>query len=307
MYNHDIKLRFVNDGQRKDYIRRRYENLLKSFQPFEVTSGKDVAQMSAQEIADILNRRKAYSQHTLRVYTKIVNSYRLWCSKNQVFNDCSTERVTLSLMSRDDRIDTMREDFFPSPVALINRLNEYFPQEWGMPAPVAFCFVWCGLTMVDACRLKPNQVDLTNGIIYDEDGAIIANIDVTLRKFIQDNIAITSVHRHRYVATRAKTSFLIQPWVRTGATYNDEPIEGARIAIAVSDARRLRGVTASLNVDNVSASGALYRLRRLESEGIDVYDEQNGYLVSKCFGTTYTNPKEHLALYNQYKQAFNLQ
>ena len=311
MYNEEIKKRFLQESDSKNQSGSKIF-LLEQFAVYEDKFGKDIYQMSFDEIKDCVNSVEFLESGTLGNAIALIKSYAKWCAQNNIFDGCPGG--IFAIMPKDvDPAIAISKIVFKDEDSLSTAISKVRTFSDGYPEVMATVLLWSGLTMPQVFRLRDEHINLETGVVLNEDGSeIIAELSPWALLKAQVYAGTKSGFRdsgngpYEVVCDKSFDSF-IKRFCTTNSksygmrlTYNQIVAGITRMRIAYEDL----GYTQQFSSTNIRRSGALYRLWKLEQSGVNLEAPENRTLVESTYGA-----KKYYGIiwqYKNYKRAFNL-
>lgn len=309
MYNEQIKRLFLNRYSDKDC-----ETTFNGFSKYEELSGRDIAQMSRQEIIDILNKLCSTEIQSVRTKASHINQYREWCVKNAVFESCSEEVFPINVKESLDFVTPIYKTLFPSFDSILEELA-FYDFGSGDEAGAAICLSWLGLKPTDIRMLKTESVDLNAGMIYLENRCNPVKISDErilniLRVYKTTFVATRFQHGGQYRIKMFDSGYFIHKMLPEKRPKNPGPV-GSRqvyksIVSAAENYEAKSGKKSKLSMPAIFKSGCLYRLLELERSGYDIYAYQNKDTLKRVYQSPGAQAADILFQYDCWKKAFGL-
>ena len=311
MYNEEIKKRFLQESDSKNQSGSKIF-LLEQFAVYEDKFGKDIYQMSFDEIKDCVNSVEFLESGTLGNAIALIKSYAKWCAQNNIFDGCPGG--IFAIMPKDvDPAIAISKIVFKDEDSLSTAISKVRTFSDGYPEVMATVLLWSGLTMPQVFRLRDEHINLETGVVLNEDGSeVIAELSPWALLKAQVYAGTKSGFRdsgngpYEVVCDKSFDSF-IKRFCTTNSksygmrlTYNQIVAGITRMRIAYEDL----GYTQQFSSTNIRRSGALYRLWKLEQSGVNLEAPENRTLVEAVYGA-----KKYYGIiwqYKNYKRAFNL-
>lgn len=176
MYNEEIKRKFFEDDLYKKIKCGSSDVLFAELSEFESKIGKDVYQMTYEEIKEAVNSIDFLESGTLNKSISTLKSYAKWCAQNGVFNDCPGGIFAISTKDVDPAI-AMEKRLFKDENSLNAAISKVRTFSDGYPEVMAAVLLWSGLTMPEVFRLRDEHINLETGVVLNEDGSeVIAEL-----------------------------------------------------------------------------------------------------------------------------------
>ena len=311
MYNEEIKKRFLQEADTKSQAGSKIF-LLEQFAVYENKLGKDIYQMSLDEIRECVNSVEFLESGTLGNAIALIKRYAKWCANNSIFSDCPGGIFAITPKDIDPAIAMSRVVFRDenSLNAAISKVRTFSD---GYPEVMASVLLWSGLTMPQVFRLRDEHINLETGVVLNEDGSeVIAELSPWALSKAQVYAGTKSGFRDsgngpfEVVCDRSFDSF-VKRFCSTNAKNYGKRLSYNQIVDAIyrmNEAYRDLGYTQQFSSTNIRRSGALYRLWKLEQSGVNLEAPENRTLVESTYGA-----KKYYGIiwqYKNYKRAFNL-
>lgn len=311
MYNEEIKKRFLQESDSKNQSGSKIF-LLEQFAVCENKLGKDIYQMSFDEIKECVNSVEFLESGTLGNAIALIKGYAKWCAQNSIFSDCPGGIFAIMPKDIDPAIAISKivfkdENFLNTAISKVRTFND------GYPEVMAAVLLWSGLTMPQVFRLRDEHINLETGVVLNEDGSeVIAELSPWALEKAQQYAKTKSGLRENasgpfeVVCDRSFDSF-IKRFCSTNAKNYGKRLSYNQIVDAIyrmNEAYRDLGYTQQFSSTNIRRSGALYRLWKLEQSGVNLEAPENRTLVESTYGA-----KKYYGIiwqYKNYKRAFNL-
>lgn len=312
MYNEEIKRKFLEEFDPESKRKGEPERFLQKLEHYEISAGKDAAQMSFEEAQQVVLSLKVGQVSTLRKMLATYRKYTEWCSAYGAFSNTSdgfiklkTKDVDLS-KSADGELFKDEDDFFGT-------LRQIYSFDDGVADVPYLALIWAGMKPKEVIELKDSEVDIDNRVIYNHDGTIMipsfsdAVYDVLIQ-YIQCKRATRGHHSgsKQVVKDMSVDTFLkkmLNPNSKDfGTTYRDSAI---KTHIREEYVKHERPGLKQTNTVEVWNSGRNYHLYTVEQSGVDVFAPENKGVVESVFRYEkgYYNA---IRMYKDYKKAFNL-
>lgn len=311
MYNEEIKKRFLQESDSKNQSGSKIF-LLEQFAVYEDKFGKDIYQMSFDEIKECVNSVEFLESGTLGNAIALIKSYAKWCAQNNIFDGCPGGIFAIMPKDIDPAIAMSRvvfkdENFLNAAISKVRTFSD------GYPEVMAAVLLWSGLTMPQVFRLRDEHINLETGVVLNEDGSeVIAELSPWALLKAQVYAGTKSGFRDsgngpfEVVCDRSFDSF-VKRFCSTNAKNYGKRLSYNQIVDAIyrmNEAYRDLGYTQQFSSTNIRRSGALYRLWKLEQSGVNLEAPENRTLVESTYGA-----KKYYGIiwqYKNYKRAFNL-
>ena len=311
MYNEEIKKRFLQESDSKNQSGSKIF-LLEQFAVYEDKFGKDIYQMSFDEIKDCVNSVEFLESGTLGNAIALIKSYAKWCAQNNIFDGCPGG--IFAIMPKDvDPAIAISKIVFKDEDSLSTAISKVRTFSDGYPEVMATVLLWSGLTMPQVFRLRDEHINLETGVVLNEDGSeVIAELSPWALSKAQVYARTKSGFRDsgngpfEVVCDRSFDSF-VKRFCSTNAKNYGKRLSYNQIVDAIyrmNEAYRDLGYTQQFSSTNIRRSGALYRLWKLEQSGVNLEAPENRTLVESTYGA-----KKYYGIiwqYKNYKRAFNL-
>lgn len=311
MYNREIKERFLSEYASGGKERTGCRAMFETFDEYERSLGKDLAEMSVDEMLHVLKFMIIGTYKTAADIQSRIKAYVRWCVQN--CPQLQSNRMLLEVNIDDiDASSYFKKTIFKNEDDLIFELESVRRFDEGYTEGVVLLLAWIGIEQKDVLSIKKNDVDLHNR-------TIILNKHNSVIKFSNRIADVLRIYERTKEGSRPAggssrpvfrdDSFDIYirkycPRGRLGET----PLTASVLRNSVGVINQLyisQGKESRLWNGNVIASGALYRVRELEKSGVDVFAFKNRELVIEAFGVS-TKLYEIHWMYKNYKRAFNL-
>lgn len=311
MYNQEIKEQFLQDylatGKEKNGCRAMFETVGQ----FEAISGKDLAEMSKDEVVQALESVDIGTYSSAAGIQSVIKAYVKWCMDNfpSMHFDRSLDYLEISDI---DVSGFYSKTIFQNEDELIFELESVRHFDEGFTEGIILVFAWLGIEQKNALSVKIEDVNLTDRTIYLRDsGKIISfseRIADVLKVYERTKVGYRSAGgRERPVYRDDSFGNYIRRYC-PASHLGVRPFDPANIRKSINDINQLyvaQGKESRLWNGNVVASGALYRIHTLELSGVDVFSLKNKDLVIEAFGVKSKLYEIHW-MYRNYKRAFNL-
>lgn len=213
MYNDQQKQQFLNQIE-KDNSYKRYAMIFKKTEPIEESFGKDIADMSLNEIENLLDRVSGKSMQTIVSTKSMISSYVDWCIRNgkSVSSENNVNKLEATSVNVQQKY---RSAYVSGDKEFLEILDTSFPEVGfdflEVPNAVQKSVCWLfylGLEKDEAKNLKKSDVDYENRIIHSPlyDG-IVYSVDERLLKYIRICVEADS-YQTRIIGGRIKNSKL---------------------------------------------------------------------------------------------------
>lgn len=157
MYHEERKQKFLQGAS------ERTKKVFLETAPFEEEMGKDVCEMSQEELQYIADNALGVLPVTLQERSMVLSNYRTWCAEHGFATSPLEEPLQL------DPTNKIRKCMVATPAHLQTELNRYFdPPERETVDCLYRCYFWMafmGLKEADALEVKTEEVDLEQGVI----------------------------------------------------------------------------------------------------------------------------------------------
>ncbi len=164
MYNEERKVRFMSEcgmeGSKGVWAVATFNNT----QLMEEELGKDLAELTAEEVGDALATTGVVSSATIGNRIPLVVRYKKWCAEKGF--------QTVLVVSEDIRVDVtdnIRDTMVSSPSQLAYLLQKAFPDNVEKSARCVYrAYLWmgfAGMNMEDAADVRVSDVDLNSRMI----------------------------------------------------------------------------------------------------------------------------------------------
>lgn len=310
MYNAEIKERFLSENKNADAGTR---PVFVVMEQYETVLQKDVSLMSVSEMPMYLNDSKlALELGSIEGAISKLRRYAKWCV-SQGF--VSPDQSGILQISTDD-IDpsgSMSRMFFRDEQDFLYSMRKVADFEDLQNGVIALCLGWLGLSARKSVALRDGGVDLVSRTISDPSGTVIVN------GFSDDIARIFELYRATKTATRqngATPYTVIKDLSHDGFIKRVCSPNSARLGDPVSERQIITyvsrmnqkytalGYSPRFSMENANRCGGLYRLWKLENDGIDVLNKQNADIVEQVYG--HGVYRKIAWQYKFYKKAFNL-
>lgn len=310
MYNAEIKERFLSENKNADAGTR---PVFVVMEQYETVLQKDVSLMSVSEMPMYLNDSKlALELGSIEGAISKLRRYAKWCV-SQGF--VSPDQSGILQISTDD-IDpsgAMSRMFFRDEQDFLYSMRKVADFEDLQNGVIALCLGWLGLSARKSVALRDGGVDLVSRTISDPSGTVIVN------GFSDDIARIFELYRATKTATRqngATPYAVIKDLSHDGFIKRVCSPNSARLGDPVSERQIITyvsrmnqkytalGYSPRFSMENANRCGGLYRLWKLENDGIDVLNKQNADIVEQVYG--HGVYRKIAWQYKFYKKAFNL-
>ena len=310
MYNAEIKERFLSENKNADAGTR---PVFVVMEQYETVLQKDVSLMSVSEMPMYLNDSKlALELGSIEGAISKLRRYAKWCV-SQGF--VSPDQSGILQISTDD-IDpsgAMSRMFFRDEQDFLYSMRKVADFEDLQNGVIALCLGWLGLSARKSVALRDGGVDLVSRTISDPSGTVIVN------GFSDDIARIFELYRATKTATRqngATPYAVIKDLSHDGFIKRVCSPNSARLGNPVSERQLITyvnklnqkyamlGYSPRFSMENANRCGGLYRLWKLENDGIDVLNKQNADIVEQVYG--HGVYRKIAWQYKFYKKAFNL-
>lgn len=312
MYNEEIKRKFFESDLYKKIKGGSSDALFAEISEYENKVGKDVYQMTYDEIRTAVNSIDFLEAGTLNKAVSTLKTYAKWCVDNSVFSDCPGGIFAISTKDVDPAI-AMEKRLFKDENSLNAAISKVRTFSDGYPEVMATVLLWSGLTMPQVFRLRDERINLETGVVLNEDGSeVIAELSPWALSKAQVYAGTKSGFRDsgngpfEVVCDRSFDSF-VKRFCSTNAKNYGKRLSYNQIVDAIyrmNEAYRDLGYTQQFSSTNIRRSGALYRLWKLEQSGVNLEAPENRTLVESTYGA-----KKYYGIiwqYKNYKRAFNL-
>lgn len=311
MYNQDRKNKFIEEHYRSELVKAQIRNLFEALEPTELAAGKDLCELSVNEVRSALSSSGGVRKHSVERFYLAIGEYCEWCI------DQGVSGVNRELMSiRGANTDNVRDKMVASPADLHQCLNELFTPEREMRYDNvyrAYCWLaFLGFQEADALRLTTNDVSTVHGSIkyHDDMYPLYAASTQCLSNCAKLDEFIVKARGGDISRARVPGDQLLRG-LRTEATAKGLKNELSR---QISAARKSGKPVRRLSYFRIWLSGQYFRLYSQEKIG-DVIDF--GAIARATIserGTEYSFPMKALWFitksyeedYNTWKEAFDL-
>lgn len=310
MYNAEIKERFLSENKNADAGTR---PVFVVMEQYETVLQKDVSLMSVSELPIYLNDSKlALELGSIEGAISKLRRYAKWCV-SQGF--VSPDQSGILQISTDD-IDpsgAMSKMFFRDEQDFLYSMRKVADFEDLQNGVIALCLGWLGLSARESVALRDGDVDLVSRTIFDPSGTVIVN------GFSDDMARIFELYRATKTATRqngATPYAVIKDLSHDGFIKRVCSPNSARLGNPVSERQLITyvnklnqkyamlGYSPRFSMENANRCGGLYRLWKLENDGVEVLNKQNADIVERVCG--HGVYRKIAWQYKFYKKAFNL-
>lgn len=310
MYNAEIKERFLSENKNADAGTR---PVFVVMEQYETVLQKDVSLMSVSELPIYLNDSKlALELGSIEGAISKLRRYAKWCV-SQGF--VSPDQSGILQISTDD-IDpsgAMSKMFFRDEQDFLYSMRKVADFEDLQNGVIALCLGWLGLSARESVALRDGDVDLVSRTIFDPSGTVIVN------GFSDDMARIFELYRATKTATRqngATPYAVIKDLSHDGFIKRVCSPNSARLGNPVSERQLITyvnklnqkyamlGYSPRFSMENANRCGGLYRLWKLENDGVEVLNKQNADIVERVYG--HGVYRKIAWQYKFYKKAFNL-
>lgn len=309
MYNAEIKERFLSENKGwADVLLKLFD----SISGYEESNQKDFSGMSKAEVILYLNNVGFLELSSVDTTISGLKRYAKW-SVSQGF--VLPERPGILQISTDD-IDpsgAMSKMFFRDEQDFLYSMRKVADFEDLQNGVIALCLGWLGLSARESVALRDGDVDLVSRTIFDPSGTVIVN------GFSDDIARIFELYRATKTATRQNgdtTRIVIKDlshdgFIKRVCSANSvrlgNPVSVRQVTTFVEKLNKkytALGYSPRFSMENANRCGGLYRLWKLENDGVEVLNKQNADIVERVYG--HGVYRKIAWQYKFYKKAFNL-
>lgn len=259
MYNEERKKAYLAKATNKKNAVMRFNEI----EPFEERLGKDLCEMSKEELQSIADQALGVLPSSLVVSVDIIVSYRKWCEKNgyAVF--------PLEYPIRLDPTKRIRQCMVPSPKELQTILDETFDPPGRETVDCLYrCFFWMAFAGIpsreEALNVKTEEVDLENliirhgGLLYELDYLALPSFRIacTVDSFFYEHPKYRKLIRRK----RMESPYLMR-------SLRSKKISRGAFQKALHDHLTKYEKGARISYHRVWYSGLFYRAYQMEQEG----------------------------------------
>lgn len=170
MYNAKQKEQFLNSVAKENSYRSYVTTFSKS-ERFEESFGKDVANMSLDEILILLDMISGKSAQSIANCRSLLSNYVDWCIRNGK-SELSENNISKISYKSVDKKQSYRSSYIKSDEELMEMLNSAFPKNvfdfnedlWSIRQSIVL-LIYMGFEKEEIMYLKKQHVDYENGII----------------------------------------------------------------------------------------------------------------------------------------------
>lgn len=164
LFNEDLKMEFELDYCPSEKHRPNVHKVFKRFTAVEADLGKDLYDFSKQELQDAISNCGAISTVLIQYTIGVLRAYKKWCCDRNLGHHVDIDSLDTDLLEK------LREHVFMNPAHLKRILDIIFPnpnEEHVYHLYRAYYWLlYMGLYEDEAARVKENQVNLPDHIIY---------------------------------------------------------------------------------------------------------------------------------------------
>lgn len=166
MYNEERKLEFISSYTNNESTEKFIRWIFTQFEPYEVDSGTDLAQYSADDIERVLgDRYGGVRQKELRITVHMIMEYIKWCAQRGYDTSDGALDINVDQISANN----MRSSMVSSPTHLRCILDQHFRTPEAETVDVTYrAFFWLafmGISDKEAVTITSDNIDLNNMVI----------------------------------------------------------------------------------------------------------------------------------------------
>lgn len=309
MYNAEIKERFLSENKGwADVLLKLFD----SISDYEESNQKDFSEMSRAEVILYLNNVGFLELSSLDTTISGLKRYSKWCVSQGFVSPEQSGILQISTDGIDPSV-AMSKMFFRDEQDFLYSMRKVADFEDLQNGVIALCLGWLGLTARESVALRDGGVDLVSRTISEPSGTVIVN------GFSDDIARIFELYRATKTATRQNgndTRTVIKDLSHDGfikrvcsptSVRIGEQVSGQQINTYVSKMNQkytALGYSPRFSMENANRCGGLYRLWKLENDGVEVLNKQNAGIVEQVYG--HGVYRKIAWQYKFYKKAFNL-
>lgn len=323
MYNAEQKQAFIFKKYPSASTQKYLTQIFNKFEKFEEAHNKDLACLSVEVLQPLINDFSGVRGKSTDVVLNLLKEYVRWCIAN------GYEATNGIFEVKIDAVEKIKIQMVPSPLTLLNRLNEYFDITEKETIDITYrVFLWMafsGLTDKDAIRVTSENIDLDNSRINFE-GHSYEIYEESKEDFKKALCLTDFLYEHPNYSTRKQrvSGNVLIRGVRSATVdlMSLRPIINKKVT-EKQNAKGEKSDTSKngLTYKKLRLSGAFYRAYIRESKGIPVdfstyiAEEMERKEQSKKYTTTATRTytvianlleREYLSDYQMWKTAFGL-
>lgn len=309
MYNAEIKGRFLSENKGwADVLLKLFD----SISDYEESNQKDFSEMSRAEVILYLNNVGFLELSSLDTTISGLKRYSKWCVSQGFVSPEQSGILQISTDGIDPSV-AMSKMFFRDEQDFLYSMRKVADFEDLQNGVIALCLGWLGLTARKSVALRDGGVDLVSRTISEPSGTVIVN------GFSDDIARIFELYRATKTATRQNgndTRTVIKDLSHDGFIKRVCSPNSARLGNPVSERQVITyvnkfnqkytalGYSPRFSMENANRCGGLYRLWKLENDGVEVLNKQNAGIVEQVYG--HGVYRKIAWQYKFYKKAFNL-
>ncbi len=307
MYNEETKEMYLSANEAKNQKgRTRQTVFFNKFAPYEEKLGKDLGQMTKEEIISGLQFIGG-SYSTIQVQSVFVRQYLLWYDEHV---DPVRRSTTEFKWSDVDLTETYRRDYIPDITQIKSDWSHCDPNDGDYIQPY-LVLIWYGFSPKDFLKLKKTEVKIENRrVVLTFDGVSYEIDDPVVAQTLRDYDAFTEYQAENSKVTWHKpdTEFFFYNKVSEGS------VKIKKTITSIDASSRLQwykkhstyGSTRSYDYASVRLSGLYHRVIELQKHG--AAQEEIDSLM-EFYGVS-SKSKAMRAIFKKslvtYKEAFNL-
>lgn len=310
MYNQEIKERFCRTYVAAGKERTGCRSMFDTIGVYEESLGKDLAEMTKDEVICATRLMVVGAYKTAVSIQSKIKDYVKWCTQNQVFTNVNLDLIGFKI----DDVDAsayLAKTIFKDEDELIRELQTVRRFDEGFTEGIILILAWLGIEQKDVLSIKTHDVDLARREInyrkYDKTIVFSEKICDVLRIYEKTKEGSRPAGgSSRPVYRDDSFNTYVRKYCPRGQL-GVKPLEATNLRKMVNDVNKLytaQGKESRLWNGNIIASGALYRLKNLEDNGVDVFSTKNRVDVVQAFAID-ADMYEISWLYKSYKRAFN--
>lgn len=165
MYNEERKKEFISSGSMDQWKYHWAENVFNAVEPSEILLGKDVAEMSADEVSAALVKSDIVSSSTISNRVPFIARYKVWCADHGY--------PSLIVQSSEIHVDVsgnIRDAMVYSPQQLKDILEKSFPERSENDSKCIYkAHLWlgfAGMQDLDTVRVRGTDIDFRKNAVY---------------------------------------------------------------------------------------------------------------------------------------------
>lgn len=311
MYNQGIKEKFIQEltanGKSVKSVSKFFEGIGK----IEESKNMDIALMGKDDF--LFSLQSVESLRYTSAYTRldVARNYVKWCIKNNVFCDISTAAFSTKI-DEIDISEALKDILFTSEQELIHALRTVREFDDGYYEVIAAMFAWYGISKQQMLDIKISDVDLDHGFIFVDELGYNVPISETSAEILRTYAGTKTATRVaggsvvRTVYRNDSYDLFLRKFLPRSQLVSKITQKNLDDTMSIMNRAYINVTGASrLTISNILDSGALYRVRILEQDGVDVFNPKHKEEILKAYRKK-AKLHEVLWQYRNYKKAFNL-